>query len=82
MKDQVRDCLLYTSGDSFVAGVISGILDGLQIEDGIKRGLDFSYQTLDVTGAVNPNIKKGRKTLFNFALIVYINLDMIFRFAQ
>lgn len=47
------------AGDSFVAGVISGILDGLQIEDGIKRGLDFSYQTLDVTGAVNPNIKKG-----------------------
>ena len=47
------------AGDSFVAGVIGGILDGLQIEDGIKRGLDFSYQTLDVTGAVNPNIKKG-----------------------
>lgn len=47
------------AGDSFVAGAISGILDGLQIEDGIKRGLDFSYQTLDVTGAVNPNIKKG-----------------------
>lgn len=47
------------AGDSFVAGVISGILNGLQIEDGIKRGLDFSYQTLDVTGAVNPNIKKG-----------------------
>lgn len=47
------------AGDSFVAGVISGMLDGLQIEDGIKRGLDFSYQTLDVTGAVNPNIKKG-----------------------
>ena len=47
------------AGDSCVAGIISGILYGLQIEDGIKRGLDFSYQTLDVTGAVNPNIKKG-----------------------
>ena len=61
LSDQQKEDIKSTTGagDSFVAGVISGILDGLQIEDGIKRGLDFSYQTLDVTGAVNPNIKKG-----------------------
>lgn len=44
-------------GDALFAGIVHGLVSGMQLKQSVKFGLNMSYETLDVDTAVSPTIK-------------------------